>query len=182
MLVAFKNTKKGFTLIELLVVIAIIGILSSIVLASLTTAREKARDARRISDIGQIKLALELYFDAHQMYPSTTPSGYSGDDAAVQYLRAQNFLSTTPTPLPGGANATYVYRGIYPLSGSAEECDGSAPAGTVCTSYELGASLERSDNPVLLKDADQNIGAFYGAYADCATNSVSAEKCYDVSP
>ena len=70
---AIKNTKKGFTLIELLVVIAIIGILSSVVLASLSTARQKSRDAKRISDIGQIQLALELFFDANQSYPSTSP-------------------------------------------------------------------------------------------------------------
>src|SRR4030066_73924 len=55
---SIKN--KGFTLIELLVVIAIIGILSSVVLASLSTAREKSRDAKRISDIGQIQLGIDL--------------------------------------------------------------------------------------------------------------------------
>jgi prepilin-type N-terminal cleavage/methylation domain-containing protein len=54
---------KGFTLIELLVVIAIIGILSSVVLASLNTARRKARDARRVSDIKNLQLALELQAD-----------------------------------------------------------------------------------------------------------------------
>ena len=69
------NGEEGFTLIELLVVIAIIGILSSVVLASLSTARQKSRDAKRVSDIGQIQLALELYFDASQTYPSTTPTG-----------------------------------------------------------------------------------------------------------
>ena len=57
------SRNKGFTLIELLVVIAIIGILSSVVLASLNTAREKARDARRISDIKNLQLALELHAD-----------------------------------------------------------------------------------------------------------------------
>jgi len=56
-----KN-QKGFTLIELLVVIAIIGILSSIVLASLNSARAKARDARRKVDLKQVQTALELYY------------------------------------------------------------------------------------------------------------------------
>jgi len=61
---------KGFTLIELLVVIAIIGILSSVILASLNSARLKANDARRASDIKQISTALEFYYDVNNAYPS----------------------------------------------------------------------------------------------------------------
>lgn len=61
--------RKGFTLIELLVVIAIIGILSSVVLASLNSARTKARDTRRIADLKQLQIAMELYFDANGSYP-----------------------------------------------------------------------------------------------------------------
>jgi prepilin-type N-terminal cleavage/methylation domain-containing protein len=64
------DSKRGFTLIELLVVIAIIGILSSIVLASLNTARQKSRDARRVADIKQIQLAMQLYYDASSTYPT----------------------------------------------------------------------------------------------------------------
>ena len=63
--------KRGFTLIELLVVIAIIGLLSSVVLASLNTARMKSRDARRIADLSQIRTALELYYDTNGYYPQS---------------------------------------------------------------------------------------------------------------
>lgn len=55
--------KKGFTLIELLVVVAIIGVLASVVLASLNTARSKGRDARRKHDLAQIRNALIFYYD-----------------------------------------------------------------------------------------------------------------------
>jgi len=67
---------KGFTLIELLVVIAIIGLLASIVLVSLNSARNKARDTRRISDLNQIQLALEFFYDTYSRYPTTAGHAY----------------------------------------------------------------------------------------------------------
>jgi len=69
--------RNGFTLIELLVVTAIIGILASVVLVSLGTARENARDARRLGDLSQISLALEFYVDRFNHYPSVSPGSSS---------------------------------------------------------------------------------------------------------
>ena len=60
------NRNKGFTLIELLVVIAIIGILSSVVLASLNTARDKGSDAAGKADVNQARVAAEVVFDTLQ--------------------------------------------------------------------------------------------------------------------
>jgi prepilin-type N-terminal cleavage/methylation domain-containing protein len=57
------DIKRGFTLIELLVVIAIIGILSSVVLASLNAARDKGADASIKSSIGNMRAQAELYYD-----------------------------------------------------------------------------------------------------------------------
>ena len=93
-----KNTsiKKGFTLIELLVVIAIIAILSSIILVSLMGPRSKARDAKRISDVSQLQLALEQYFNKNQAYPSNL----SGVSPA--------YISTLPKDPK--TNADYDYR------------------------------------------------------------------------
>jgi prepilin-type N-terminal cleavage/methylation domain-containing protein len=67
-----KKTTRAFTLIELLVVISIIGLLSSVVLGSLNTARAKARDAQRVGDLRAVVTALEYYRSTHGRYPPQT--------------------------------------------------------------------------------------------------------------
>ena len=64
-----KMNKKGFTLVELLVVIVIIGLLSTLAIVALNSARAKARDAKRVSDIKQLQTAYELYFNDQNKYP-----------------------------------------------------------------------------------------------------------------
>jgi len=60
---------KAFTLIELLVVISIIGVLSALLMANISGIRQRARDARRKSDLKEIKSALRLYHNDCDNYP-----------------------------------------------------------------------------------------------------------------
>jgi prepilin-type N-terminal cleavage/methylation domain-containing protein len=99
-----NNTmNRGFTLIELLVVVAIIGILSSVVLASLTAARGKARDAVRLSDMHTLQNGLALYMNTHGTYPNSNFSGCGGWEATGSDP-AGNFIAalTAEQDLPIG--------------------------------------------------------------------------------
>jgi len=84
------KTSRGFTLIELLVVIAIIGILSSVVLASLNTARSRGTDAKIQSELRSLSVNAELYYDTNNSY-RTSGSTVSGCSTAGTL-----FAATTP--------------------------------------------------------------------------------------
>lgn len=137
-----KSYRRGFTLIELLVVIAIIGILASIVLASLDSARKKGRDARRVADVKQLQLALELYYDQYNQFPTAL---------STSSLVANNFISSIP--LDPSSGLAYAYAGLQ----------GSASAAATCGSYHLGAKLENSSNTALSTDTDGMVGGTFGA-------------------
>lgn len=76
-----RFTKSGFTLIELLVVIAIIGILASVILASLNSARDKGRDSAIKSTFSQLRTQLEIYYDTNKNYGVIVPSNIKGSCA-----------------------------------------------------------------------------------------------------
>ena len=108
-----KHKNKGFTLVELLVVIAIIGILASVVLVSLNSARGKARDARRISDLHQISLALENYYDAAK---GTDGAGTTQAYPTAITTLAPTYLTTEPKDPTTGASYTYNSAGCSPAN------------------------------------------------------------------
>ncbi len=106
-----RKNKSGFTLIELLVVIAIIGLLSTLSILALNTARARSRDAKRISDVKQMQTALEMYFNDNNAYPPTTAI-VAGNPIATGTVTYMGVVPTAPTPADGTACATansYVY-------------------------------------------------------------------------
>jgi len=111
-------TKRGFTLIELLVVIAIIGILSSVVLASLNTARAKSRDAKVESDMHQLQVALQLYYDQTGHMPANPNVGIGTqicdtDSRFLQDLVTSGFMGSVPKS-PNSAHYCYYDYGAGP--------------------------------------------------------------------
>jgi type II secretion system protein G len=137
-----KNV-RGFTLIELLVVIAIIGLLASIVLIALNSARQKSRDAKRIGDLRQIQTALELYYNDNGGYPPGICDSVYTISQPTAYLCWQTFLSgyipTIPVdPLNSAASGYY-----YSYGGGVKPNGCSVPIHPATTSnYILTARLE----------------------------------------
>ena len=126
----FTNKQKGFTLIELLVVIAIIGLLSTLAVVSLNSAREKARDARREADVKLINNAIQLYIQENDKAPTTAGSNDdhvcdSSEDCwkiSTEDLAAALKIYTSPLvtdPTNEGANV-YVY--VSPAALTEEDC------------------------------------------------------------
>jgi prepilin-type N-terminal cleavage/methylation domain-containing protein len=162
-----KINKQGFTLIELLVVIAIIGILSSVVLAALNTARAKSRDSVREHALTELRTALVLYSTDHN---GVYPLGGSGSGA----------WSSQCAPW-GGLAANSVITGLVPNYISSMPADpamiASGPQDCILyisngTDYKLlDYDILDSPNPgvaTALLDPERNYGQSYTRPSGCS--------------
>ncbi len=168
-----KN-KKGFTLIELLVVVAIISMLTSVILSSLSTARQRGRDTGKIRALKEVQNALQLYATDKGGFPGTYNSISSEDGSYYDGLSAYlvpKYISKINT-------------GIYYTS--LDSNNSFCIVGTInCPKYWLGTSLERNDHGVLKTDKDYDVSTDYynGKHDDChdSSNNSNPDKCYDIN-
>jgi prepilin-type N-terminal cleavage/methylation domain-containing protein len=141
--------KRGFTFIELLVVIAIIGILTAIVTSNFATSKSKARDAKRVSDIAQIQLALEMVFDKCNAYPQgiSKTSAIPLDPVSGTFCRKL------------GSNSNYVlgdFISVVPQESPTQLYTYAKNTTAPFVDYVLRAKLE-NDSSALADDADGTI-------------------------
>ncbi len=179
---------RGFTVLELLVTVAIIAVLSTVIVTMTNSARIKGRDGNRVSQIRQIRYALEQYRLVNGQYPQCL---YVAAGCGTT-LNGTTFMKNVPVD-PKTA-APYAYAGLATSAG-----------GSTCTSYHLGSTLEDKNNQSLRNgsDAPATLNICAGSLADFAglsysstallqcsgvsgvpqpSGAATAESCYDVVP
>ena len=168
------TTSGGFTLVELMVVISIIGVLSSVVMAPLSIARQEARDTERVLTLREIQRALETYYLDHGEYPNGTAfskwNNVTGlDDWSHPYNAPGNPAPDRASPMKTLIDSGYIPRvpedpinveggtaGPYLTDGpdfdlSYVYCSGNnhgnCPLEPTTQTYVLGVNLESGGGP-----------------------------------
>lgn len=145
-----EKLKVGFTLIELLVVISIIGILTTLIAANLNSARSRARDAARKSDVRNIATALRLYFNDSPIYnngTSTFPrSDASGNIRGCDVGGASACTYGSPWTA-GNPAVTYMSKLPQDPLGNQNYFYKWNPLGSGSDTYSLTACLENKSDP-----------------------------------
>ena len=163
-------------------VIAIIGILSAVVITSLNSSRLKARDARRIVELRQIRLALELYYDSNGYYPQSS-CGWDCNGYKLSYDSSWNSLAADLAPYIASLPKDTVNSSCTPWNSG--DCFsyayGNVGRNTYGATYDLTAHFEDPGHPLrcglknyLFYFSDSNwCTAFGGGYSN---------QIYEVSP
>lgn len=146
------DNKKGFTLIELLIVIAIIGVLASVVMASLNTARAKANDASIKSNLASIRAESALYYDDNATY---------GVNATSTAAVGESCPANSPAGVLGYSKIVNAIQGASTASGAAVNIEGTASQSTVCASranyWSVGVVLKTDVSKMWCVDSEGSV-------------------------
>jgi general secretion pathway protein G len=166
--------RKGFTLIELLVVIAIIGLLSTLAVVALNSARQKARDSKRVADMKQLQTALEIYFNDKSNYPTTPGDEEIGPTIGQTCLVDAGWQSSS-------ANCTgTVYMGLTPrdpnLSGDNTGCRAN-PTVNCNYQYRRGVNGSAATNAYEIHFKLEAATGGLSSGINCATEAGTGGSC-----
>lgn len=145
--------KNGFTLIELLVVIAIIGVLTTLGMISINTARQKSRDSKRWTEIRALQSALEICINEGGSPPDVT--------TATDWNDVLNMTCASGNPL-----GAYLVSNVMPMPPQSSTCQ-DAPSGDCYMYCATGAHY------VLYSKYEGNppAGGLNGAISNYAANT-----------
>lgn len=160
-----REHERGFTLMELLIVIVLLGFLIAMGMASFKSSQTKSRDSRRKSDLHQIMIALETYFNDKGRYPSDSADGKimgcgTGDSQECpwggQFSDANGTIYMVTLPDDPGLGKRY----FYDVSGALR------------TTYQLYARLENKEDISVAKS-----GSDPGKYVNVFCDDGSSIEC-----
>ncbi len=145
-MISLKKRSQGFTIVELLIVIVVIGILALLVITTYSGIQQKARNAKRQTDVQSIQTQLEAFFGQNGYYPSLTDLNSASWLSSNMKSLDQNALIDPSNPtqsktlLTSPAAKSYSYAVTDSSGNSCESTD------TDCAKYTLTATYEGTVN------------------------------------
>ena len=156
--------RNAFTLIELMIVIGIIGLLATVIGASVNSARTKSRDGKRIADLSQIQKAFSVAYGQLGLYPVGSNVTLGVGTAKVLCGKGQNVVLAADVS-PANCDSGKIYMGLVPqgqINPYIYNTTNTTTNMRVCTTLEIGnPQLNVGSGPIAVDESSnvKNVGS-----------------------